>query len=124
MAEILIIDDEVQLRRVINRILTGMGHTVHEAANGAEGLEVFQQVKPALVITDIVMPDSEGIETIQELLRLAPTVPIVAISGGSAHALYLRAAMALGAVATLEKPFHADQLTKIVADLLGSAGKG
>jgi len=122
MAEILVIDDELQLRRVIGRVLTGMGHTVHEAANGAEGLEVFQRVKPALVISDIVMPDSEGIETIRELHRLAPATPIVAISGGSAHALYLRAAKALGAAASLEKPFRAEELTAIVAALLKTNG--
>src|SRR5579872_2372438 len=103
MAAILLIDDERQMRRLISRILTGAGHAVHEAANGRLGIELFRQVRPALVITDIVMPDMEGIETIRALRADAPSLPILAISGGS-HPVYLRAATELGAMAALEKP--------------------
>lgn len=118
MAEILVIDDDAQLRRLLARVLKGAGHTVHEAKNGREGITLFHQVHPRLVITDLVMPDTEGIETIRELRREAPNVSILAISGGSNHAVYLRAATGLGATAALEKPFNNDQLLSVVEELL------
>ena len=120
MAEILVIDDEPQLRRLIARILNGAGHTVHEANNGEEGIELFHRVHPALVITDIVMPDMEGIELIRTLHEEAPTIPILAISG-SGHPAYLRAATGLGATAALAKPFRAGELLSVVERLLQTA---
>ena len=117
MAAILVIDDDPQMRRMLTRILTGAGHTVREAADGRAGIELFRQARPALVITDIVMPDMEGIELIRELRREAPTLQILAISGGGPP-VFLRAATALGATAALEKPFAADQLLSVVENLL------
>ena|SRR5947208_16513251 len=90
MAEILVIDDEPRMRRLIARILNGAGHEVHEAGNGRDGIALFHRVHPAFVITDIVMPDMEGIEMIRELRRQAPTIPILAISGGGPP-IYLQA---------------------------------
>ncbi len=84
------------------------------------GSSCSNRAHPALVITDIVMPDTEGIETIRELRREASTIPILAISGGS-HPLYLRAATELGATAALAKPFGADELLSAVVELLNSA---
>ena len=118
MAEILVIDDDPQIRRMLIRILTGAGHTVHEAADGRIGIELFRQVHPALVITDIVMPNTEGIETIRVLHREAPNIPIVAISGSGNNPVYLRAAIGLGATVALEKPFGADELRATVENLL------
>src|SRR6266849_3062706 len=103
MAEILVIDDEPQMRRLIGRILNGAGHIVHEANNGKDGIDLFHRVHPALVITDIVMPDMEGIEMIRELHQEAPEIPILAISGGGPE-VYLRAATGLGATAALARP--------------------
>jgi CheY-like chemotaxis protein len=117
VAEILIIDDEASIRRLLVRVLRKAGHTVHEARNGEEGLEVFHQVHPELVITDIVMPDMEGIEVIRKLRQDAPTVPILAISG-SGTPLYLRAATGLGATAALAKPFDVAELLAVVGQLL------
>jgi YesN/AraC family two-component response regulator len=117
MAEILIIDDEQQMRRLLARILNGAGHTVHEANNGEEGIRLFHRVHPTLVITDIVMPEIEGIELIRKLRREAPTIPILAISGVG-HPLYLRAATGLGATAALAKPFGSDELLSVVERLL------
>jgi len=117
MAEILIIDDDRQMRRLLIRILKGAGHTVREADNGRSGIELFRRQRPALVISDIVMPDMEGIETIQTLRRDGPTVPIIAISGGSGPN-YLRMSIELGATAALEKPFAADELLALVEQLL------
>ncbi len=61
MSNILIIDDEPQMRRLMGRVLRAAGHTVHEAGGGRDGIELFRRVQPVLVITDIVMPDMEGI---------------------------------------------------------------
>jgi DNA-binding NtrC family response regulator len=123
MAEILIIDDDNQIRRLISRILRGVGHSVREAENGREGLELFQALQPALVITDIVMPDMESIATIRTMHGEAPAMPILAISGGSSPT-YLRAATELGAMAALEKPFAPDQLLDAVNKLLTGVGGG
>jgi CheY-like chemotaxis protein len=118
VAAILIIDDDRQMRRLLTRILQGVGHTVHEAGNGRDGIELFRSVHPALVVSDIVMPDMEGIETIRELRRDRPTVPIIAISGGT-DPIYLKAAVKLGATASLGKPFTRDELLALVDRMLG-----
>jgi DNA-binding response OmpR family regulator len=119
MADILVIDDEEALRRLIVRILRAEGHAVREAANGREGLRLFREAPPALLITDIVMPDQEGIETIIELRREAPDFPILAISGGG-EGIYLRMAAGVGATETLAKPFGADELVAAVERLLAT----
>jgi CheY-like chemotaxis protein len=118
MADVLVIDDDPQIRRLIIRILRGAGHTVREAENGRLGIAEFQREHPALVISDLVMPDMEGIETIRALRSEASEMPIIAISGGG-DPVYLRAAVALGATAVLDKPFSADQLLDLVGSLIG-----
>ena len=118
MADILIIDDDPQMRRLLTRVLLGAGHSVREAENGIGGIAEFRRQAAALVISDIVMPDMEGIETILTLRQEAAELPIIAISGGS-DPLYLRAASKLGATAALGKPFNAKQLLGLVQNLLG-----
>jgi CheY-like chemotaxis protein len=120
MADILVIEDDQQMRRLINRILRNGGHTVREAENGRLGIAEFQRQRPALVISDLLMPDMEGIETIRALRGEVgeDEVPIIAISGGS-DPIYLQAAGKLGATATLRKPFSADELLQLVDGLLG-----
>jgi DNA-binding NtrC family response regulator len=113
MADILIIDDDRQMRRLLIRILTSAGHTVREAENGREGGALFEQRGATMVITDIVMPDMEGIETILSLRRDNLKLPIIAISGGS-DPLYLQAAGKLGATAVLRKPFSPDELITMI----------
>jgi DNA-binding response OmpR family regulator len=120
MAEVLIIDDDAHIRRLISRILRGAGHTVREATDGRSGLEMFSQTVPMLVITDIVMPHTEGIETIRKIHAQNASIPILAISGSDA-AIYLRAATELGATASLAKPFGADELLAVVEELLSAA---
>jgi DNA-binding response OmpR family regulator len=118
MAEILVIDDDPQMGRLMARILKHQGHVVQAAASGREGLKLFRRAQPALVISDIVMPDGEGIETIRVLRREAPSMPILAVSGGSHQSLYLRAATSLGASASLQKPFAPADLVALVAEFL------
>jgi CheY-like chemotaxis protein len=120
MTTILVIDDELPMRRLLSRVLGAAGYTVHEAADGRAGIALFREVHPALVITDIVMPGMEGIETIRELRRNELSVPILAISGGGPP-LYLRAAAGLGATTALTKPFAAADLLTTVNELLGAA---
>jgi DNA-binding response OmpR family regulator len=120
VAEILIIDDDRQMRRLLARVLKRAGYAVHEAENGRIGLEQLRRLRLALVITDIVMPHMEGIETIRAIRREAPATPILAISGGGSP-IYLRAATEFGAMATLEKPFNPEDLLGIVGTLLKGA---
>jgi two-component system response regulator CpxR len=117
MADILVIDDNQHVRRLVERILTAAGHTVTEAQGGSEGLAAFRRAPPAMVITDIVMEYGEGIETIRALRREAPAMPILAMSGSGTH--YLYAAGRPGASATIEKPFRLHELTATVNRLLG-----
>lgn len=122
MSDILVIDDERQMRRLLVRLLTTSGHTVHEAPDGKIGLELFRQVHPQLVITDILMPEQEGIETTRKIRADDPAIPILAISGGSTP-IYLEIAVKLGATAQLAKPFSATDLIECISDLLGRGAR-
>ena len=121
MARVLVIDDDEALRRLIARTLGAAGHEVIEAENGEDGLAQSQSGKPEIVITDILMPKTEGIETINRLKELHPGTKIIAISGGgtSRNLMFLDVARALGVEATLAKPFRPAQLVETVAQLLG-----
>jgi CheY-like chemotaxis protein len=125
MATILVIDDDTAVRRVLVRSLAAEGHEVLEAENGSSGLARFRERAPALVITDIVMPQTEGIETIREIRRAAPQVKILAISGSSfpSSGHYLDVAKKLGADATLMKPIRPAELRDVVAALIDGASR-
>ncbi len=100
--------------------LTHFGHLVIEARNGKEGLELFPDACADLVITDIVMPEKEGLEVLMELRKQKPPVKIIVISGGTRNRSggYLRTATALGAPKVLEKPFSNGELMNAVNELL------
>ena len=122
MARVLVIDDDEGMRHVLRLALARMGHTVTEAANGVEGLRAFRAGPVDLVLTDLVMPEKEGIETIMELRRLAPTTKIIAMSGGTDPDLVrtnLQSARLLGAAMILTKPFDLADLAAAVNRLLG-----
>jgi CheY-like chemotaxis protein len=121
VAEILIIDDHPGDRYIMAEALAGAGHQIRHANQGAEGLALCRERLPALVVTDIVMAVKDGIETIRELRRLAPNIPILAVSGTEHADLYLNAVTLLGADAALAKPFGFDQLVQAVADLLNAS---
>ena len=121
MARILIIDDEDELRFLLRQMLEHAGHEVTEAVNGAEGIELFERDSHELIITDIIMPEKEGVETILALRRTDPKLPIIAISGGGRLDAtdFLTMAKKLGARHTLAKPFRRDQLLDAVSECLG-----
>lgn len=118
MASILLIDDDDLFRDVLASALAAAGHDVRQAANGAEGLRLFRQAKADVVITDIVMPEKEGLGTIMELRQSHPEARVIAMSGGLAHdpKLYLHMAEKFGASAVLAKPFHLSELMKAVEE--------
>jgi DNA-binding NtrC family response regulator len=120
MARILIIDDEEDIRLTVRLALESMGHEVTEAVNGNEGLSRFSAEKNDLVITDILMPDKEGIETIIELRKMRPDLKIIVMSGGgrinATHVL--ETAKGFGADFALKKPFSIDALCSTVDSCL------
>lgn len=123
MKRILVIDDHTALRQMLRRILEREGYEVVEAGDGKEGMELYRQVPADLIITDVVMPEKDGVEIIRELKRDFPDVRIIAISGGSRtlDAQYCLAAMkALGALYLLTKPFGRKELLEAVHELLDS----
>jgi DNA-binding response OmpR family regulator len=117
---VLVIDDDVQLRGFLREVLDQAGYQVFEAGNGNEGSAMYARHRPDLVLTDIVMPEKEGMELIMELRRDHPTLPIIAMSGGNAgfSGSYLTVAGKLGANATLAKPFTASHLLAAIEQLL------
>ena len=122
---VLVIDDEQLIRLQIRSALELEGFVVHEAANGSEGLSRMAATHSDVVITDILMPDKEGIETILELRQLYPTVKIIAISGGgrTGNKDFLHTAKHLGADRILAKPFGLADLLNLVREVLPAASK-
>ena len=120
MVRILIIDDEDQPRRMLQQVLTRAGYEVIEARNGNEGLQYFRARPTDLIITDILMPEKEGLETIIDIRREFPAVKIIAISGGgrTGNLNFLEVAKRLGAQHTLQKPFELQEMLGAVRDLL------
>ena len=124
MSRILIIDDDERIRWLLRRTLECAGHEVEVACNGIDGMKLARAWLADLVITDLVMPEKEGIETIMELRRENAGTPIIAISGGG-HASaeeYLHVAKKLGARHTLAKPFSREEILEAVRSAL-SDGK-
>ena len=94
MSRILLIDDDEAFRKMLHKILESAGYEVQDAANGKVALELYRQKASDLIITDLVMPEKEGIETIREFCRIHPGVKIIAISGGGRMNPKLNLAMA------------------------------
>ena len=120
---ILVADDDDQVRMLLKRVLVKAGYEVSEARNGNEAVRVFTQKPAALLITDLIMPDKEGIETIQEFRRNQTPVKIIAMSGGGRldQNMYLSMAKKIGADRVLSKPFMPQELLKVVQELTGAA---
>ena len=124
MSEILIIDDDPGMRRTIVRILESAGYGVREAEDGRIGLELFRAHAPQLVITDLLMPSKDGLETIRDIRRSGQSTKILATSGGwrTAQLDFLGAAAEFGADMVLPKPFRSKDLLDAVGKLLEAAG--
>jgi two-component system response regulator (stage 0 sporulation protein F) len=125
MIRILVIEDEASVRHGLVRVLANAGYEVSETANGADGLRLWREAGADLVLTDILMPDTNGIEVILELQRSAPGLPVVAMSAGerSRDFALLGEAKVLGAVSLLRKPFSRGELLAVVAAALGSVSR-
>jgi CheY-like chemotaxis protein len=120
MAKIIVIDDEPGMRRATRRALQGAGHAVFAYPDGSGAVAQLERETADLLITDIFMPEMEGLETIRRVRDLRPAMPIVAISGVSFEGGdYLRIAERFGAVATLKKPFRPAELLSLVEEILG-----
>ncbi len=123
--KILIIDDEPYILMMLKKMLEKAGYDVDLASNGREGMELFQKEPAGLVITDIIMPEKEGLETIREMKRLSPDLKIIAMSGGGKISAenYLETASIFGATKIIEKPFSQNEMVSAVKELMppGSA---
>ena len=113
---VLVIDDNEDMRELIRYILVDQGFEVDTAANGALGLESQRRSAAEIVITDIFMPEVDGLETLMTLRREFPHTKIIVISGRAAD--YLPSAEALGAAKTFTKPFSLDALAAAVRELV------
>ncbi len=124
MPSILLIDDDALFRETLGDALTENGYTVRQAADGAEGTRLLRTMPVDLVLTDIVMPRQEGLETIKALRRIYPKLGIIAMSGGLAQAapFYLKIAGDFGAQRTLQKPFDLPTLLTAITEVLASEG--
>jgi CheY-like chemotaxis protein len=121
MPLILVIDDDSRIRELIRRVLVKEGYEVVEAPDGKVGVALFEQKRPDLVITDILMPEMEGAETIIHIRSHRPHAKIIAISGGSQlldASVCLRVGEMVGASAMLVKPINKSDLLRAVHELL------
>jgi CheY-like chemotaxis protein len=126
MTKILVIDDDALVRTTLGRLLRDAGYEIATAEDGVRGMAMFRSEQPDLVITDIIMPEQEGIETIAEMRKARPDAKIIAVSGSGrfGDADFLKMARSLGAMDIVSKPFDADELLTIVENCLaGRAGR-
>ena len=120
MPTILIIDDNEDLRETLVAVLEDEGYKIVVASYGVSGAQLFAESRPDLVVTDLIMPNANGFETIRQIRSIDPYARILAMSGGSLMNKddYLATAAALGAMSVLPKPFEIDQLLAAVAACL------
>lgn len=120
MATILVVDDEEGLRSVARKALEGAGHTVLEAGDGRVAMAILESTVPDLVITDLLMPEQEGLQTIREIRRRRIATSVLAVSGGgrTARMDFLDIAKDIGADRTLAKPFRVRELLTTVEEML------
>jgi two-component system, chemotaxis family, chemotaxis protein CheY len=121
MTSILVIDDEMFVRTTLRLTLETEGFKVIEAEDGVVGLQKFVDERPAAVLVDMIMPNKAGVQTIVEIRKLAPTAPIIAMSGGGrvSAADLLVAARTSGADDVVQKPFQMKELISLVKRRVG-----
>jgi DNA-binding NtrC family response regulator len=120
MERILIIDDEQQIRSMLRLMLERDGYEVVEAPDGIEGIKAYRQKPADLIITDLIMPNKDGIGMIIELQKEFPDVKIIAMSGGGLNKPegYLKGAKKLGAACTLTKPIDREKMLRAVKNII------
>jgi CheY-like chemotaxis protein len=116
MCRILLVDDDELFRPMVEDALAHLGHQVVIARSGQEALTRYAEQPVDVVITDIVMPDKDGLETIRELRQITPGLSVIAMSGGGRGSAndYLHCAKCFGATALLEKPFSIQDLVGVI----------
>jgi CheY-like chemotaxis protein len=127
MSFILVIEDDLAFREPLVKMLTNDGHRVEVAGDGAAALKILATIRPDLIITDVLMPKMDGIETIMELSRTGSVVPIIAMSGGRrvlSPEFNLASATTMGVRVTLEKPFARADLRSAIQRALASPPAG
>jgi len=107
---ILVVDDDMDFREYVSDLLESRGHAVLTAVNGKEGVDLLKNKKVDVLLTDMIMPEREGVETIMEVKLIHPDIKIIAMSGAVRHETYLQLADGLGADATLSKPFKKQEI--------------
>lgn len=124
MAQVVVIEDEALLRQTLIDALELDGHTVRGAADGKLGLELLEDHAAAVVVTDLFMPELDGVELIRTVRKRFAGVKVVAISGGAydGQVQLLDLARGLGAAAVLKKPFELDEFLRVVNTVLGEEG--
>ena len=118
MRSILVIEDDEDLRRMLQQALASAGYEVRTAKDGKEASSLYQAQSHELVITDIYMPNKDGLEVIMDLRANFPKTKVIAISGQITQKNMLPVASTLGAVRTLAKPFTPQELLKVVEEVL------
>ncbi|MGQ9370575.1 response regulator [Azospirillum sp. A39] len=132
MARIIVIDDDPPTLSLARALLERMGHTVDAVASGAEGIARFLERGADLVLTDLFMPDQDGLETLRRLKSLAPGLPVVCMSAGPSRVAdtgqvrdtMLRYAHEAGADATLTKPLEIATMQRVIESVLSGAAGG
>ena len=124
MAHILIIDDDKHIRDLLRKVLEGAGYNVADAPNGRIAMRMWREDPADLIITDILMPEQDGLEFIRELRRDVPDAKIIALSGGSQRLNLdtLDIARRFGALNTLNKPFEIKDLLEAVRAAIAMNG--
>jgi DNA-binding NtrC family response regulator len=120
VAHVLVVDDDADVRSLVRRVLTKLGHQVWDVADGAEVLRLLETTRCDLLITDVYMAEVDGMELLVRIQLRGLRMPVVVMSGGGllSREDVLKVADAWGAVATLEKPFSVEQLRATVEPLL------
>ena len=120
--KILVIDDDIQIRMMLREVLEDSGFEVFDAENGEVGISLYKANKPDLVVTDMIMPEKEGIGTLMELIAYDPDLKAIAISGGGKVVKatdVLKDAAFFGAKLVLTKPFTCEEFLNAIKQVLG-----
>lgn len=121
MCQVVVIDDDTQVRRQLTQLISNKGYSVKNAPNGKIGLEIVKNKKPVLVITDIIMPEEDGLEVLSKIRVRFPNITTIAISGGSGRLNnfpLLELATKIGADYIFEKPLDDEQIVSVITQIL------